>query len=114
MWVPSADRAPVREFVFTPQELCRVMGLYGELVAQEMRPTSFSRFRVRARGLFTGLPLAAAEWVWSADAGQYRQDGELWVTWPPRSVWPPELVALVDQHTREGSERRCGACTLSE
>lgn len=111
-WTPCRQVQPVQEYVYTPEELCRVMRHYGELVSMELRPTSYPRFRLIARGNFTGRPLATGEWVWNANCGKYEPHGELWLTIPPVHEWPEEVLRA--QSARSGQKiEPCKGCVAT-
>jgi hypothetical protein len=99
---------PVQEYVYTPEELCRVMSHYGELVAAKLR--DYPRFRLRARGLFTGRPLAAQEWAWNDRYRAYEPDGALWMDIPPQSEWPEELLRAHSVMSGKTGGKPCATC----
>lgn len=112
-WIPCTQIQPAREYVYTPRELCRVMRQYGELGAVTLRPSSYPRFRLRARGLVSGTMLGHAVWVWDALAGRYALQGDLWITWPKPEDMTPEQKAAIAGRVGPQQVARCVGCTVT-
>jgi hypothetical protein len=112
-WIQCQQITPVREFAYTPEEICRLVKSYGELCSITLRGGSYPRFRLRVRGAFTGRMLGAGHWVWNAMAGRYEPHGELWLTIPPKHEWPEEVLRAQSVRSGETGGRPCRGCTLT-
>jgi hypothetical protein len=90
-WMPLDGCAPhAVEVVHTRHELERVLLSYGPWVATMLvRASSSPRFRIMARGLFTGRLLGQYAWAWNPLHGQYEAEPEPWIVWSKSSSINP-------------------------
>jgi len=110
-WTPCTTIDPVEEYAYTPEEICRLLRVYGEMGSTRLMPTSYPRFRVLCKGLFTGRLLGTYEWTWKASLGRYRPSGDVWVSVPPMSEWPEEARRGYEaQHGR--TPPPCRSCPM--
>jgi hypothetical protein len=113
-WTPCQLVPPVQEYVYTPEELCRVMRSWGELGSTVLRPSSYPRFRLRARGLVSGTMLGHAVWVWDPIPGRYALQGDLWITWPkPGDMTAAQKAAIAGRADGPQRVTRCAGCTIT-
>lgn len=97
------------EYVYTKHELDRVMRSYGNLWAYTMaHKMSAGRFRLVARGLFSGRILGTYMWAWGADRGRYEPEPEPWNLWDERAA---ELCRAPVAYTLSGLSRLALALT---
>ncbi|MEE1835784.1 hypothetical protein [Streptomyces sp. SP17KL33] len=85
-WMELNGCAPhAVEFVYNRHELLRVLETYGRTAGEMLvRASSAPRYRVMARGLFTGRLLGQYAWEWAPDLGRYTPEPEPWIVWSDR------------------------------
>lgn len=75
------------EYVYTRHELDRVLRTYGHMWALTSAwKYSHPRFRLVARGMFSGRVLGTYVWEWNADLGRYAPEAEPWNLWDERNA----------------------------
>lgn len=111
-WVPCQRLAPVQEYAYGPEEICRLLKIYGDVCGKEIRPDRYPRFRIRVRGLFTGRMLATGHWVWNPRCRTYDQHGDFWLTIPPMHEWPDEALRAIAARSGQRVEP-CKGCVQS-
>lgn len=77
----GVENPAAREYVYTANDLERVMFSYGYVLSQMLRYAGPSEFRVRAYTIVGWRTLATYEWAWNAELGRYKPTGEPWVVW---------------------------------
>jgi hypothetical protein len=89
-WEWRALECPTRlpeEYAYTRHDLDRVMRSYGHVWAlTAARQRSDNRFRLVARGLFSGRVLSTYTWGWNAVYGRYEPEAEPWNLWDEREA----------------------------
>jgi len=92
------------EYVYSARDLRRAVLAYGTAAAVALKPTQHPRFRIIARGLFTGRFLAEYVWQWVPLAGRYEPPTDPLVVWPEVHELPVEVVrGAVETHQPLGS-----------
>lgn len=80
-WVGHPDYPRHHEYVFSEQELVRVIDAAAIQAGIVLAPTGVERFRLVARGLYSGRCLATGSWRWVPMLGRYDAEGDTWVIW---------------------------------
>lgn len=82
-WLPLDGCAPhAVERIHTRHELERALRSYGQTVAMMLvNMSNVPRFRMVARGLFSGRLLGQYAWTWNPLYGRYEPEPEPWIVW---------------------------------
>lgn len=75
------ENPAAREYVYSEQDMQRVMLSYGHVVAQMFLYEGPAEFRIRAYTIIGWLTRAVYSWAWNAELGRYKPTSEPWVVW---------------------------------
>ncbi|MDH6123826.1 hypothetical protein P3T39_000761 [Kitasatospora sp. GP82] len=112
-WSPCQVVKPVEEYAYTGQEICRLLLVYGGLIADSANaadPVDYPQIRLMARGLYTGRTLGSLYFERDAVTGLYAPVGDPMVALPPMYTWPDEVIRGWAVMTGRTGGKPCGSC----